>query len=189
MAIFTDAQLEALFEENGISKRVSDNTKKIKDFGSSIKDNLDNNIEGIKSNIKDIKDKNKKKKSKKSFQLKVKINEDGEYVAIDDESDDYAAIEEITKDGKKYRRLKSDEEAHVSPKDIIIIGGKKYIYDIKDSINNPVRTAGEKIGDYTGGAIGGAVGGAVGSAAGSPHFFENRGGLQYAAGYRTQYGR
>ena len=92
MAIFTDAQLEALFEENGISKRVSDNTKKIKDFGSSIKDNLDNNIEGIKSNIKDIKDKNKKKKGKKSFQLKVKINEDGEYVAIDDESDDYAVL-------------------------------------------------------------------------------------------------
>ena len=293
MAIFTDAQLEALFEENGISKRVSDNTKKIKDFGSDIKDNLDNNIEGIKSNIKDIKDKNKKKKGKKSFQLKVRINEDGEYVAVDDEgylnekkvtklingknyrplssidykyltkselkktitvngteyiSDDLADqlavaepekrnakivstgggavlgamlggisgapvsgavlggslanagyatldywassvgkeeyykrkamrkegfefdesdfIEEITKDGKKYRRLKSGEEAHVSPKDIIIIGGKKYIYDIKDSINNPVRTAGEKIGDYTGGAIGGAVGGAVGSAAG-----------------------
>ena len=177
MAIFTDAQLEALFEENGISKRASSEIDSTKDLISHITDNVDDVKEikysdkstGVrvkssrseyKINIKDPKEK------KNKFRLKVKLNEDGEYVAIDDESDDYAAIEEITKDGKKYRRLKSDEEAHVSPKDIIIIGGKKYIYDIKDSINNPVRTAGEKIGDYTGGAIGRAVGGAVGSAAG-----------------------
>ena len=177
MAIFTDAQLEALFEENGISKRASSEIDSTKDLISHITDNVDDVKEikysdkstGVrvkssrseyKINIKDPKEK------KNKFRLKVKLNEDGEYVAIDDESDDYAAIEEITKDGKKYRRLKSGEEAHVSPKDIIIIGGKKYIYDIKDSINNPVRTAGEKIGDYTGGAIGGAVGGAVGSAAG-----------------------
>ena len=117
MPVFSDERMNALFESkdeekksNAFIDRISDNEKKIKDA-------KDKAIKNFKKNT------SKKKK--------IKFNEDGDIVSIDDEYLEEKKLYSIEMNGKRYRILtpKESNKINDSKNDIISFDGKKYICD------------------------------------------------------------
>lgn len=160
MAIYSDRELQAIMEENGIKDTVKKNIGNIKDAKNgllkSAKDNFDSNIEGIKDKLP----------SKKKGTKMLKVTKE-----------DVEQIEEANKlvkiGSKIFRPLTKAEEKEqgVAFKDAITIQGKKYIYkceeDIRDNLRHPTGFLGDKTGSAIGGAVGGATLGVPGAAVGS----------------------
>ena len=144
MPVFSDERMNALFESkdeekksNAFIDRISDNEKKIKDA-------KDKAIKNFKKNT------SKKKK--------IKFNEDGDIVSIDDEYLEEKKLYSIEMNGKRYRILtpKESNKINDSKNDIISFDGKKYICD---NLSQTDQDPEQKIGKWTGLIGGAAVGG------------------------------
>ena len=160
MPVFSDERMNALFESkdeekksNAFIDRISDNEKKIKDA-------KDKAIKNFKKNT------SKKKK--------IKFNEDGDIVSIDDEYLEEKKLYSIEMNGKRYRILtpKESNKINDSKNDIISFDGKKYICDnLSQTDQDPEQKIGKWAGliggTVTGKSVGGLAGMVIGGTAGS----------------------
>ena len=160
MPVFSDERMNALFESkdeekksNAFIDRISDNEKKIKDA-------KDKAIKNFKKNT------SKKKK--------IKFNEDGDIVSIDDEYLEEKKLYSIEMNGKRYRILtpKESNKINDSKNDIISFDGKKYICDnLSQTDQDPEQKIGKWAGliggTVTGKSVGGLTGMVIGGTAGS----------------------